>query len=65
MGYKIIIDGDTSLPPLVVVVDENKQRWYRGRFNDDIDKLPEQEWPEVERQSTGSNLMDTFLDWLG
>lgn len=65
MSYKIVLDGDKSQPPLVVVVERNNQTWYQGRYVFEKDILPEQEWPTSEKQSTGSDFMDKFLDWLG
>lgn len=64
MGHRIILDGDKSRPPFVVVVDDNKQTWFEGQYVAEKDDLPEQKWPEPEKQSTGMSWMDKLIDWL-
>lgn len=62
-----MLDGNKSKQPLTVLVENSGKVTYNPTLLSVIgnNELPEQEWPEVERQSTGSNLMDKFLDWLG
>lgn len=66
MGYLITFDGDKTKQPLSVFVDDSGRVIYNPAQATIIGnaELPEQEWPEPEKQTTGMSWMDKLIDLM-